>query len=303
MSNRTALVIGYGSAGARHARVLTELGFDVKVSSRRPLGVPDHYASLAQALEVARPSYVVIATETARHFEDVSALASADYSGHVLVEKPLFARPAPVPAHRFASLSVGYNLRFDPVLGRVREFIGQGPALSVDVYVGQYLPTWRPGRDYRKTASAAAGSGGVLRDLSHELDYLIWLFGPWRRLSALGGHLSDLELASDDAYGLLLEMERCPLVTLHMNYLDRLGARRLAISCAHGSVHADLFSRVVATEAGSETLPLERDASYRAMHEAVLRGDPTVCDVASGLSVVELILAAERSAGTRWVSP
>ena len=68
---------------------------------------------------------------------------------------------------------------------------------------------------------------------SHELDYLLWLGGRWRRVAALGGRLGDLEIASDDCWGLLLELEACPVATLQINYLDRPGVRRASTYCGH----------------------------------------------------------------------
>ena len=50
--------------------------------------------------------------------------------------------------------------------------------LIVYSVVGQNLQTWRPGRDLNETVSVSrAKGGGVLRELSHEFDYLSTLFG------------------------------------------------------------------------------------------------------------------------------
>src|SRR5215472_1264696 len=121
----SALVVGLGSIGERHARLLSELGHDVAVVSRRGLGDKRRsYPMLGDALAAERPDYVVVANETAEHHATLMALASAGFAGRVLVEKPLFDRLAPLPEHRFRASFVGYNLRFHPVLqelGRVLE--------------------------------------------------------------------------------------------------------------------------------------------------------------------------------------
>ena len=50
--------------------------------------------------------------------------------------------------------------------------------LSVRSSVGQYLPEWRKNTDYRKGVSARQDlGGGVLLELSHEIDYIQWIFG------------------------------------------------------------------------------------------------------------------------------
>ena len=166
------------------------------------------YTSIASAIAAARPGYAVIATETSQHAESLRQLAEADFRGSVLVEKPLFAHSAPAPDYPFASLVVGYNLRFHPVMTAFAERLGGRQAITVSAYVGQDLRDWRPGRDHRTTASATReAGGGVLRDLSHELDYLLWLFGPWQRVAALGGSSGARQVDVDDHLDLLLEMQ------------------------------------------------------------------------------------------------
>ena len=300
------LVVGYGSIGARHARLLRALGRPTAVVSARPVDFAPRYSDLAAALEAGQPGYVVVSNDTARHHQTLADLAALGFEGRVLVEKPLFERPRPTPQNRFRALYVGYNLRFHPVVRRLAESLDGGPALSVQATVGQHLAGWRPGRDYRATASAsAARGGGVLRDLSHELDLLFWLFGPWRRLAALGGGLSGLEIDSDDTWALLLELEGCPAATLHLSYLERPGRRELTVVNEERSYHADIRAGRLRVNGETESLAAEADDSYLAQHRAVLEDDGAgVCTLEEGLAVVAAIEAAERAAREKcWVTP
>ena len=106
-----ALVIGFGSIGNRHARVLSALGFEVLIVSRRvDLCDAIAFSSVQAACRSGPFDYVVIANETYRHQETLSELAAAGHRGRVLVEKPLFANPAPLPLHHFER--AGYRLQF-----------------------------------------------------------------------------------------------------------------------------------------------------------------------------------------------
>jgi predicted dehydrogenase len=301
-----ALVVGMGSIGKRHARVLGSLGLDVAAVSRRGDAAGRCYASLEGALEHESPDYVVVANETAAHRATLLALAEAGFTGTVLVEKPLFDLPAALPAHRFAGLYVGYNLRFHPVLAELKRLIAAEPALSAQVYVGQYLPEWRPGRDYRATSSASrAAGGGVLRDLSHELDYMRWLFGPCRRVAALGGRFGALDIDSDEVQALLLAFERCPVATAQLNYLDRQGAREIVVNTASRTIRADLIGNTLRVNAEEHHFPVERDATYLAQHRSVLGNQrDALCTGEDAAAIVALVAAAEAAtAGGGWVSP
>jgi len=302
-----ALVLGYGSIGARHVRVLEGLGVDVAVVSRRAVDVTRRFQTPDDALRSWAPDYVVIASRTGEHLSDLAALAAHGFAGRVLVEKPLFDAPAALPGHAFAAAYVGYNLRFHPVVRRVRALLAERAPRAVHFHVGQYLPDWRPGTDYRTSYSAHRGQGGgVLRDLSHELDLVRWLLGPWTRLAALGGHASDLEIDSDDVIALICETARCPCVTVTLNYLDRPARRSIHAVCDGSTIRADLIRGTCAVDDREEEAhQLERDATYRAQHRAALGDAPADgCTLEEGLAVVSMIAATERAmAERRWISP
>jgi predicted dehydrogenase len=300
-----ALVIGYGSIGARHARLLNELGCRTAVVSNRKVDLKKVYTSVSEALRVEEPDYVVIANKTNQHYETVIELIQLGFSGVVLVEKPLFHKPFEIPQNNFKRIFIGYNLRFHPVLWKLHDILKDEKILSVQAYVGQYLPYWRPQTDYRRTYSArVTEGGGVLRDLSHELDYLSWLLGGWERLTALGGHYSLLEITSDDVFAVMLVTRRCPVVTVQLNYLDRMTRRLVLINTDDYTVEADFVSGTLTINKEVEKFDVERDQTYRTMHEAVLKGDYTfLCSIEEGMDAMGMIQAAEQSVKQKnWIS-
>jgi len=299
------LIIGFGSIGAKHARVLNDLGQDVAVVSRRAVDWPNTYATISQAIADWNPQYVVIASRTSEHMIDFEALNESGYTGAVLVEKPLFGQETDVPENSFSQIFIGYNLRLHPLLVRLKETLSQASVFAVHAYVGSDLTQWRPQADYRKTNSAFnKEGGGVLRDLSHELDYLSWLLGGWTRLTASGGHLSNLEIDSDDVFSILYETERCPVVTVQMNYLDSPPRRDIVALTDKGSVRADLITGTLDSNGTCEQFGAVIQDTYAAQHRAVIDGKTAaLCGLKEGVDIMEMIRAAEQACQQKiWIT-
>ena len=101
-----------------------------------------------------------------------------------------------------STLMVGYNLRYMKSLIKFREILSKkkiGKILSVRSEVGSYLPSWRKDTDYKKSVSAKKKlGGGVLLELSHDIDYLFWLFGKVEWVSATIYKQSNLKIDTED---------------------------------------------------------------------------------------------------------
>jgi len=301
-----ALVIGYGSIGQRHARILDEeLGCSVAVVSRRQVDFATVFDDLAQALDSWQPGYVVIADRTSEHYATLAELMAAGFDGRILIEKPLFSEYRHAPTGLLTRVAVAYNLRFHPLLTRLKASLAAGErVISAHVYTGQYLPFWRPGTDYTQSySSRQAEGGGVLRDISHELDYCAWLLGPWKRLTALGGRYGALEIDTEDCFSILMETEHCPLLTIHLNYLDRTARREISVNTVDHSYRADLVNGVFEIDGEGESVPVVRDQTYRAEHQAMLgEEDSMLCTLNEGLNVLATIAAIEQAnCEHRWV--
>jgi predicted dehydrogenase len=271
-----ALVIGYGSIGKRHADILKGLGCEVAVRSKH----------LGQSAEPGDWfDYAVVASRTQDHAFDLVHYARAN---KVLVEKPLFAQPNTIEWMR--DIKVGYNLRFHPVIQALKKRIEGATIYQAHFHVGQWLPDWRPNRDYRD-----CDVSGVLRDLSHELDLLLWLCGNVTTLYGLTGKLTGLDINHEDCASILCATERCPQALVQMNYIERIPRRQIVMVTDEGTLLCDLIQGTITDGDWTEQYNVARDDTYRDMHVAMLKGvgAENLCSLADGLKVVNLISLIE----------
>lgn len=268
------LMAGLGGIGQRHVRNLrTLLGSDVEILAYRTRGQThvltdkltiEPGADLASRYDVRvfdqlapalaqRPDMVFITNPSSLHID--TATAAAEAGCHLFIEKPLshswdgIDRLLEVVDKRRLVTLLGYQLRFHPSLRFVKELLDGdrvGAPLAVRMEVGEYLPGFHRYEDYRQMyASRRDLGGGVILSQIHELDIAYWFFGMPRRLFAVGGHFSDLEIDVEDVASLLLECQRDgrPLpVHVHQDYVQRPPSRRIEIVCSRGKVSVDLHA-------------------------------------------------------------
>jgi predicted dehydrogenase len=218
---KTVLVVGLGSAGRRHVGIIKELFPDINIVVLRhrqcdkndidALGLYKCVTSIDKAIET-NPQAAIIANPATKHIGVAEKLA---HNGiHLLIEKPISDSSMGVQAlinicnQNNVILMTGYNLRFLPSL---IEFKKQLQAKKIgDIYlvrseVGQYLPSWRPESDYKNGVSANKSlGGGVLLELSHEIDYLSWIFGPIKWVKSHVSKQSDLDIDVEDSANIIL---------------------------------------------------------------------------------------------------
>lgn len=282
-----ALIIGSGSIGVRHRSVLESLGIDVRTLSRRQ-GVGD-FVDIVKAVDSFVPGYVVVATEPNNHVAAINQLAEAGFTGRILVEKPFAERAAKDPSDWFEWVGVGYNLRFHPAVLALRAAVSGQRVLSVQGRVGQYLPDWRPGRNYRETVTAGQ-AGGALPELSHELDLVAWLVGPTTVLRGWTVRSGELDIQREDLALCVLGLPDGGLASLELNCLDRQPTRRLVVATVERTVELDLITGLVTC--GDQVLHdrrVERNETFTAMHRAAMSDGQGVCSPSEAITVVRQI--------------
>lgn len=198
------IIVGLGSIGKKHKANLESLGHEVV----------DSYEKADGAL---------ICNPTSLHLK--TALEALKYKIPVLIEKPI--------SHNLKGLDqlkgkilIGYCLRFDQSLNEFKQKVGKEEVKSVKIVCQSWLPDWHPDKDYRQSYSAKkALGGGVLLDLSHEIDYALWFFGPVKKVSAKLQMDPELQIETEAIADLNLEFESGVKAEIHLSYASHLQAR------------------------------------------------------------------------------
>lgn len=312
------LIAGFGSIGRRHFRNLLALGERQVVfyRSQRSTLPDDELAGfpVETQLEAAlahRPDAVLVATPTALHLD--LAIPAARAGCALFIEKPLSDSLDRLPelqqalAQGSGPLLVGFHFRFHPGLQTARRLLDQGllgRVISAHAHWGEYLPDWHPWEDFRQGYAARAGlGGGVVRTLSHPLDYLRWLLGEVEQAWAFTGRLSGWGLDVEDTAEIGLRFAGGALGSVHLDYLQRPPAHRLEIVGSQGTLQWDYADGAVRLWTAAEGrwqafLPppgFERNCLFldEMRHFlAVARGQAQpICTLNDGLRVQQLVQA------------
>ena len=211
------------------------------------------FSNLPEALAASSPNVVFICTPPVVHV--TQALQAVRAGAHVFIEKPLshsldgvetLAREA---HDRGRVVQVGYNLRFQPGLSKLKELIDTGTlgrVLWAYVEAGQYLPDWRPWQDYRQSYTARRDmGGGILLDGSHELDYVVWLLGRPLDMVCVAGKVSTLEVDVEDCADLVLRLASGGQAVVHLDFVQQGYSRSCKVVGERGTALWDFNWREV----------------------------------------------------------
>lgn len=335
------LMIGLGGIGQRHTRNLRALlGANVEIiayrvrrqmhvvtpvmGADRDRNVENEYmirtfSKLEEALD-EKPDIAFICNPSSLHIQ--VALACVQANCDMFVEKPLSdSTKGMLELIRVAEKNktiamVGYQLRFHPCLRMLTQIVDSGilgNLLAVRATVGEYLPNWHPYEDYRQMYAARADlGGGVVLSQIHEFDYLYSLFGVPKRVYALGGHWSDLEIDVEDTASIL--MECCSAnhllpIQLHQDYLQSPPSRQCEVIGDRGRVVMDLHALSVSVFTRGNITPqvqnfagFERNQLFvdqlKHFLDCVKSRSKPVVDLHDGFQSLRMAVAAKKSIET-----
>jgi len=191
------VIVGLGSIGKKHKSNLEALGHEIVPSPEKAEGV-------------------LVCNPTSLHLK--TALKFTRLGLPVFIEKPLSHNLDGLDQLK-GNILVGYCLRFDRSLREFKEKISQEKIQSVKIVCQSWLPDWHPQTDYRQSYSAKKElGGGVLLDLSHEIDYALWFFGPVKKVSAKLQMAPELNIETEAMADLNLEFVSGVKAEIHLAY-------------------------------------------------------------------------------------
>jgi len=138
-------------------------------------------------------------------------------------------------------------MRFHPVIINLKKMIeNRTNPIYFRAICSSYLPDWRPNQDYSKSYSAKKEfGGGVILDLSHEFDYINWLFGGIKSIDGLYGKISDLKINSEDILDAQINCKSDIKGNLHLDYFSQKNERKIQMYYKKEYIEGDMIKNTI----------------------------------------------------------
>ena len=245
---RIAAIIGYGSIGKRHAKVLNKIKIFKKiyVVTKRKIKCKHEIIRSIKDLKFINPDYFLICSETSSHYRQVKFLNDNFKKKIIFVEKPLFNKNYNLKIKNNNKIYVGYNFRFHPIIQFLKQKVRNKKILTTTILSGSYLPNWRKNISYKESYSGNhRKGGGVLLDLSHEFDYTSWILGKLNMKYYYYKKISNLDISSKDFFSFTGSSLKSKYVQINLDYFSRIPKRLIILEGNKFSFHADLIKNEV----------------------------------------------------------
>jgi len=324
MTINTYLIISLGSIGRRHLSNLRKLDKNAKIiilRHQKTNNTSDENVIEVNRMEDAlsfKPTIAIIASPAVFHVEQ--ALVLLRHNIHLFIEKPLSHNLGGLDQlQNFAKeksliVMIGYVLRFSPVLKKVKSLLEEnlvGNILSVSAHYGQYLPNWRPKQDYQETVSAKKElGGGVLLEISHEFDYLCWLFGDITSVVSNVVNTNTLNMNAEDRADILIKFNQGFSGFVHLNCLEKKLYRVFSVNGSNGNIFCDFNNSEIKIDSNDriESIDLSQDEGDIYLNElscfleCVKSNKRPPISLKDGIKVMKIVEAVKLSSNARkWV--
>lgn len=291
------LIIGFGSIGKKHFLALNELRFLVDVLSKSYEFSHFEGKNLRlfkdlEELNLQEYDLFIIANITTSHFKTLEFLDQNVKEKIILVEKPLFQKDIEFIPSNNNQIYIAYLLRFHPIIQDLKQLVDGKEVYFAKFICNSYLPNWRK-LDYRQNYSAKKElGGGVMLDLSHEIDLAFYFFKELSLNFSQNLKISELEITSDDFTFLALSAKNTS-IHIELDYFSKLNQRKILFHTKENSFEADLVHNKLniydkTNNFKSKTYENDTFKTLQNMYKAILEKDQNLCTLEEARKVLRL---------------
>ena len=293
-----ALVIGYGSIGKKHFKILKSLNKfrSIKIHSSHKRHLRNNLKSIDDIVSYD-PDYVVIANDTSKHLNYLIELDKSMSGKKFYVEKPIGLLPTNhIPKN---NVVIGYNLRFHPIIKYLKSKIFKNISKLdcnsfIEIKCTSFLPNWRKNNKYKNIQSASKSrSGGLLYELSHELDYATYLFGNLTNKKSIFRNISNRYITTENFYFGVFKTKFFNNLNVTLSINDKFSERYIKFINEEISFKADFLTNTInfyKQRKFKRDFILEQDYLYKKPHiEFIDDNFNNFCKYDEGLKLIKLI--------------
>ena len=245
------LIIGFGSIGRKYHDLIRNNynKIDLRVlrtKLKKKEKNINFFFNLNDAIKF-NPDTVLICSSADKHYFYLKKFESENRK--ILIEKPIFDRLKKFSLNKLPKnkILVGYFLRFHPLVLHLKKLVDKNykKIFYTRIQAGHNLKYWRKTRNYRSTVSASKKTaGGVLFELSHEIDLASFLFGIPKKVFCTTAKYSNLDINVEDfaEFQLIYPKKN---ISVNLNFIEESYNRNIRVLFFGGFIECDFSTGII----------------------------------------------------------
>lgn len=254
------LIIGLGNFGEKYVKILNNLDKNYKIyilrhsnnkNYNKELNIEKFFYKIEDTDKIKFDA-VFITNPSTLHVETANYFIKKNIS--CMIEKPIsfnYIEGSNILKSNTCQVQIGYLLRYSDLynyLKNYKMYIGEVQLIKINV--GQYLPDWRKCDYLNCVSSKKEQGGGVLLELSHDINYLLGFLNiKDYKIKSFSDKISNLEINVEDSAFIILEIildnGRKVLVNINIDMIDHDSNRSCRLIGEKGTIVCDFISKEV----------------------------------------------------------
>tara|TARA_B100000161_G_C33549311_1_gene414586 strand:+ start:207 stop:1136 length:930 start_codon:yes stop_codon:yes gene_type:complete len=300
--NKKVLIIGTGSIGKRHYRIFNDILLCETYIKSSNLDRENELKEKGYKIHKEDINYDIgiIATTSDKHL--INLCEYFELARIWLVEKPIisiynFKSNLIIDNKKKEKVFVGYNKRFEKGISKLRNFIKNKDIISAKFTCLSNLENWRSQPTLDSISLDRTRGGGVLNELSHEIDLAALLMGSIENIKGQVFQKKFTTVKVEDSASLIIEHRSGKKSAVEISFASSFEERKIDIKTTREEILYDHITGFLSIKSKDnydynliEKTKEERDESFKRQAEALLYNDhKDLCTLKEGMDLVKNI--------------
>ena len=198
-------------------------------------------------------SIAIISSPASMHISDSIYLLKKGFN--LLIEKPLsinmdkLRKLSTLATKHKLKIMIGFNYRYSEIIKRVNKILLKktiGNIRNVMIHIGTNFKIWRKHLNYEKSVTASKKfGGGAIFELSHEIDYMYFLFGKPTNVHTYSNNTIKGLLVETKVLSTFQYKDSDFIITVHQDLFTNYESRYCIVEADKGSLTIDLTNNQI----------------------------------------------------------
>jgi predicted dehydrogenase len=254
-------IIGKGSIGRRHSKILQELNINSFFIRRKPNKKINNEINYKNNI-IKNADFFIVANPSSLHLKTIKQILK--FKKPILVEKPFITQEKiGKKLLQKNKIFVLYQMRFDPRINFIKKNIKEEKKIIAKFQWHTFLPNWHKNENYKNSYAANKHlGGGAIFTMSHEIDMATYLLGKVNKVEVKKSK-NNLKINVEDNAKIILRHEKGHLSYIDLNFAKKKLVRKFEVQTLYKDYQWDFYSKFILVNNKKIKFNFENDDIYK----------------------------------------